>query len=161
MAARRFRFGAGSMAAAAVVAGSLGFAGGTWLAERRSADRARFQGCPEKLRPSAERIMKYGFPSRDNLKFRNAFVLDYDRRTRNARWVAECLTPEEDKSKPIADRRRSNFHADASEPEPFRVRPDDYTHSGSCAVLCLLTCFPRRRLSDVGMSLRFLPASLC
>ncbi|KAI8622638.1 hypothetical protein BC830DRAFT_1088150 [Chytriomyces sp. MP71] len=60
----------------------------------------------------------------------------YDRRMRNAHWVAERLTKEsiekllleDPSSKP--DRKHSTFKEDASIPQDFRVKPVDYINSG-------------------------------
>lgn len=53
--------------------------------------------------------MRYGYPSYENLKFRDTFVASYDRRMRNARWVAETLTPAD-----VRSQRRSSEEESAS-----------------------------------------------
>ncbi|KAJ3211716.1 nuclease [Entophlyctis luteolus] len=95
---------------------------------------------------SGGEILAHGFhgPKYEAL-FRLAYAGAYDRRTRNAVWVAERLTrttstnlltaPPDSSiqdgpapSKP--DRRNSHFKEDTSIPTDFRVRPNDYMHTG-------------------------------
>lgn len=65
-------------------------------------------------------IMKYGFPSLDNVRSYSDFVLSYDRRNRVAHWVFEHLTAETVKSNPAINRSKSNFKQDASIHPYFR-----------------------------------------
>jgi hypothetical protein len=44
------------------------------------------------VRAAMSTVLKYGHPSKDNLKYRDGYVLAYDRRTRNPHWVGEHLT---------------------------------------------------------------------
>lgn len=59
-------------------------------------------------------IMKYGFPSLDNIRSYSDYVLSYDRRNRVAHWVFEHLTAESVKGNPAIDRSKSNFKPDES-----------------------------------------------
>ena len=43
---------------------------------------------------AVQNMVKYGFPSTDNLRSYEDFMLSYDRRTRVPNWVLEHLTPE-------------------------------------------------------------------
>ncbi|WAR30989.1 NUCG-like protein [Mya arenaria] len=79
---------------------------------------------------NASTIMKYGFPSLDNVRTFNDFVLAYDRRNRNAHWVFEHLSPEKLPSSKHADRGKSNFFEDKVIHEKFRSYRDDYKRSG-------------------------------
>lgn len=58
--------------------------------------------------------MKYGFPSFDNVRSYNNFVLSYDQRTRIPHWVLEHLTPESIQHNPNVDRTLCVFHEDES-----------------------------------------------
>ncbi|KAJ3028927.1 UNVERIFIED_CONTAM: nuclease [Siphonaria sp. JEL0065] len=69
--------------------------------------------------------------------YRLAYAGVFDRRTRNVHWVAEKLTKESidklllaDSSDESPDRKHSTFKEDPSIPQEFRVKPQDYTHSG-------------------------------
>jgi DNA/RNA endonuclease G (NUC1) len=42
----------------------------------------------------SSQIMEYGYPGFDNLRTYTDHVISYDRRTRNAHWVMEHLTPD-------------------------------------------------------------------
>ena len=48
---------------------------------------------PEKL----HHALKYGAPSTDNLRFFRNFVLSYDTRLRNPKWVMEHITRKQNK----------------------------------------------------------------
>ncbi|KAJ3417512.1 nuclease [Chytridiales sp. JEL 0842] len=91
------------------------------------------------LPSSADRmkdILRHGFPGpvADKL-YRTAYVGVYDRRTKNAHWVAEYLTKSNlspngsDPSGP-PDRKHSHFKEDPTIPEPFRAKLHDYINSG-------------------------------
>ncbi|KAL4218992.1 hypothetical protein ACF0H5_021576 [Mactra antiquata] len=75
-------------------------------------------------------IMRYGFPSLDNVRTFDSFVLAYDRRTRNPHWVFEHLTPDKLPSKHGADRKYSNFFEDLKIHDKFRSLLKDYKYSG-------------------------------
>lgn len=88
----------------------------------------------------ARQIIKHGFPGphADKL-YRHAYVAAYDRRMRNAAWVAEKLTkdsikrrtPQPGDSLPLPpDRQKSQFKNDQALPEEFRARTQDYISSG-------------------------------
>lgn len=74
------------------------------------------------LSSNASTIMKYGFPSLDNVRTFEDFVLAYDRRTRNPHWVFEHLTPDKlpHNKEANVDRGRSNFFEDTVIHEKFR-----------------------------------------
>ncbi|ETW01954.1 hypothetical protein H310_06483 [Aphanomyces invadans] len=73
---------------------------------------------------------RFGFPSLSNVKVREGYVLGYDRRLRNAAWVAEYITVDSLKKSDDVNRLKAAFKADTSTPEAFRVSPGDYLNSG-------------------------------
>ncbi|KAF0696515.1 Aste57867_12708 [Aphanomyces stellatus] len=73
---------------------------------------------------------RFGYPSKCNLKVREGYVLSYDRRLRNASWVAEYVTRDSLKKHDNVDRLKSSFKADPTTPESFRVLPAEYLNSG-------------------------------
>ena len=75
-------------------------------------------------------IMKHGFPSMDNIRSFDDFVLAYDKRNRTAHWVFEHLTREKVKRVEGIDRTSSHFLPDESIHEYFRATNDDYKKSG-------------------------------
>ena len=81
------------------------------------------------LNTSAAKIMKFGFPSLENLRVYDDFVLSYDRRNRNAHWVFEHLTPDKLNLKNV-DRSKSQFFPDSAIHEKFRSLLVDYKYSG-------------------------------
>ena len=81
------------------------------------------------LNSSADKIMKFGFPSLENLRVYDDFVLSFDRRNRNAHWVFEHLTPDKLNIRNV-DRSNSQFFEDKSVHEKFRSLLSDYKHSG-------------------------------
>lgn len=82
------------------------------------------------LSSNSSQIMKYGFPSLENVRVFDDFVLAYDRRNRNAHWVFEHLTPDKLPSKHNVDRSKSNFFEDTGIHEKFRSYLKDYKNSG-------------------------------
>ncbi|XP_033728658.1 endonuclease G, mitochondrial-like [Pecten maximus] len=74
-------------------------------------------------------IMKYGFPSLDQIRSYDNFVLSYDRRNRTAHWVFEHIKPEHI-GKNDTDREQSSFHEDYSIHPYFRSTNYDYKSSG-------------------------------
>ncbi|EDV25623.1 uncharacterized protein TRIADDRAFT_23653, partial [Trichoplax adhaerens] len=78
--------------------------------------------------PTSE-IMKFGFPSYENIKSRNDYVLSYNRMHRTANWVIEHLTSDKLRQR-NADRSESIFTEDLSVPEMFRSTNKDYSKSG-------------------------------
>lgn len=74
-------------------------------------------------------IMKYGFPSLDQIRSYDNFVLSYDRRNRTAHWVFEHIKPEHI-GKSDTDREQSTFHEDYSIHPYFRSTNYDYKSSG-------------------------------
>lgn len=65
-------------------------------------------------------IMKYGFPSLDNVRSLDDYVLAYDKRNRVAYWVFEHLTQESVKRNDAVDRSKCDFSEDKSIHEYFR-----------------------------------------
>lgn len=64
--------------------------------------------------------MKYGFPSLDNIRSLDDFVLSYDKRNRVAHWVFEHLTKESVKKNDAVDRAKCDFYEDTSVHQFFR-----------------------------------------
>ncbi|KAL3280162.1 hypothetical protein HHI36_017662 [Cryptolaemus montrouzieri] len=75
-------------------------------------------------------IMKYGFPSLDNIRSFEDYVLSYDRRNRVANWVFEHLTAEKVKHNPEVTRATCEFKPDESIHTFFRSQNSDYKKSG-------------------------------
>ncbi|XP_011554748.3 endonuclease G, mitochondrial [Plutella xylostella] len=75
-------------------------------------------------------IMKYGFPSLDNVRSYDDFVLSYDRRNRVPNWVFEHLTKEHIQKNPSVDRSKCDFTPDESIHPFFRSLNSDYKGSG-------------------------------
>ncbi|CAI6345086.1 unnamed protein product [Macrosiphum euphorbiae] len=75
-------------------------------------------------------IMKYGFPSLDNVRSYKNFVLSYDQRNRIPHWVLEHLTPESIQYNPNVDRASCDFYEDNSIHEFYRATNKDYKNSG-------------------------------
>lgn len=65
-------------------------------------------------------IMKHGFPSLDNIRSFDDYVLSYDRRNRVATWVFEHLTAENTKHNKEVDRSKCDFKPDESIHPYFR-----------------------------------------
>lgn len=85
---------------------------------------------PSALSSNSSQIMKYGFPSLENVRVFEDFVLAYDRRNRNAYWVFEHLTADKLPHKKETDRSKSNFFEDDKIHEKFRSCLSDYRNSG-------------------------------
>ena len=79
---------------------------------------------------NTSQIMKYGFPSLENVRIFDDFVLSYDRRNRNAHWVFEHLSPDKLPSKRVANRDKSKFFEDDKIHKKFRSLLKDYKGSG-------------------------------
>lgn len=75
-------------------------------------------------------IMKFGFPSLDNIRSFDDYILSYDRKTRTANWVFEHLTPDHVKHNKDVDRTKSDFKPDESIHPFFRADNNDYRKSG-------------------------------
>lgn len=75
-------------------------------------------------------IMKHGYPSLDNLRVFENYVLSYDRRNRVANWVFEHLTYEKLKLAEDTDRGKSEFKEDVTIHPFFRSTNQDYKNSG-------------------------------
>lgn len=74
--------------------------------------------------------MKYGFPSLDNIRSLDDFVLSYDRRNRVANWVFEHLTSNTVRYNENVNRSKCNFYEDESIHPYFRSKNSDYKGSG-------------------------------
>ncbi|CAF9904809.1 MAG: nuclease [Gomphillus americanus] len=75
-------------------------------------------------------LFQYGFPGPiSDLHPTASTTSAFDRRTRNPHWVAEHITPESLAIKG-GDRQHSTFIEDATIPEKFRARLNDYFRSG-------------------------------
>ena len=103
----------------------------TVMASTKPIDRSRDSSVPNvsQYSTSADRIMKFGYPSLENLRVYDDFVLSYDRRNRNAHWVFEHLTPDKLNQKNV-DRSKSQFCSDNVIHEKFRSLLADFKHSG-------------------------------
>ncbi|OQV24840.1 Endonuclease G, mitochondrial [Hypsibius exemplaris] len=75
-------------------------------------------------------IMAYGFPTTDYVRSRSDYVLAYDRKNRNALWVAEHLTAERLLDRTKVSRKLSAFQEDQSVHPYFRSTNEDYRASG-------------------------------
>jgi DNA/RNA endonuclease G (NUC1) len=75
-------------------------------------------------------IMKHGYPSLDNLRIFDDYVLAYDRRNRVAHWVFEHLKYERLKPGEEVDRGKSEFKEDTNIHPYFRSSNQDYRASG-------------------------------
>ncbi len=75
-------------------------------------------------------IMKHGFPSLDNVRAFDDFVLAYDKRNRTAHWVFEHLTQEHVKRVEGINRDDTSFNEDDSVHQYFRGTNADYKKSG-------------------------------
>ncbi|XP_063833638.1 endonuclease G, mitochondrial [Ostrinia nubilalis] len=75
-------------------------------------------------------IMKYGFPSLDNVRSYDDFVLSYDRRNRVPNWVFEHLTKAHVARNDQVDRSKCDFTPDESIHPFFRSQNSDYKGSG-------------------------------
>jgi len=78
----------------------------------------------------ASQILEYGYPGFDNLRTYSDFVVSYDRRTRNAHWVLEHLTPECLIYDREIDRSKCKFMPDDSLHEYFRTQNEDFKGTG-------------------------------
>ncbi|KAH3798377.1 endonuclease G, mitochondrial-like [Dreissena polymorpha] len=89
-----------------------------------------FTGVAQSSNPST--IMRYGFPSLDNIRTFDDFVLAYDKRNKNPHWVFEHLTPDKlpSSSASSANRKNSNFFEDDKIHEKHRSLLSDYKGSG-------------------------------
>ncbi|XP_038045586.1 endonuclease G, mitochondrial-like [Patiria miniata] len=75
-------------------------------------------------------IMKFGFPDYGQIQMHDNYVISYDRRMRNAKWVFECLTRDEVKYNDAIDRTNCQFEVDQSVHPFFRSTNEDYRGSG-------------------------------
>ncbi|KNC81448.1 hypothetical protein SARC_06237 [Sphaeroforma arctica JP610] len=74
-------------------------------------------------------IMKYGFPSLENVRYREGHVLSYDNRNKTANWVCEKFTAQHLNAK-AADRKKTQFFEDQEIYELWRAKLSDYKRSG-------------------------------
>ncbi|CAG9792868.1 unnamed protein product [Diatraea saccharalis] len=75
-------------------------------------------------------IMKYGFPSLDNVRSYDDFVLSYDRRNRVPHWVFEHITKAHIAKNDQVDRSKCDFMPDDSIHPFFKSQNSDYKGSG-------------------------------
>uniref|UniRef100_A0A2A4JYS5 Endonuclease n=1 Tax=Heliothis virescens TaxID=7102 RepID=A0A2A4JYS5_HELVI len=75
-------------------------------------------------------IMKFGFPSLDNIRSYDDFILSYDRRNRVPNWVFEHITQEHIAKNDQVDRSKCEFKPDESIHPFFRSQNTDYKGSG-------------------------------
>ncbi|XP_052091319.1 endonuclease G, mitochondrial-like [Mytilus californianus] len=75
-------------------------------------------------------IMKFGFPSLDQVRSFDNFVLSYDRRNRNAQWVFEHIKPEHVMKNENIKRGKSEFMEDNIIHKFFRATNSDFKNSG-------------------------------
>ena len=74
-------------------------------------------------------IMKFGYPSLENVKYYNGFVVAYDKRNRVPHWVFEKLDVSRIVKADNVDRSQCLFHEDLSVHEYFRATNKDYKGS--------------------------------
>ncbi|CAC5417089.1 ENDOG [Mytilus coruscus] len=74
--------------------------------------------------------MKFGFPSLDQVRSFDNFVLSYDRRNRNAQWVFEHIKPEHVMKNENIKRGKSEFMEDNTIHKFFRATNSDFKNSG-------------------------------
>ncbi|KAB7494783.1 Endonuclease G, mitochondrial [Armadillidium nasatum] len=80
--------------------------------------------------PRIAQIMRFGFPSLNNVRSMNDFVLSYDTRNRVPFWVFEHLSSSTLIKDNTVDRSKCDFHEDTSIHEYFRSHNVDYKGSG-------------------------------
>ncbi|KAF7286252.1 hypothetical protein GWI33_006547 [Rhynchophorus ferrugineus] len=89
---------------------------------------------PDKVVPQyknrVSQIMKYGFPSLDNIRSFDDYVLSYDKRNRVAHWVFEHITQDSIQANEKVDRSKCQFVPDESIHPLFRSDNSDYKGSG-------------------------------
>ncbi|KAK6637053.1 hypothetical protein RUM43_010727 [Polyplax serrata] len=90
--------------------------------------RDKNESIPVAVRVS--QVMKFGFPSLDNVRSFEDFVLSYDKRNRVANWVFEHLTKDTVKYNDKVDRSKCDFFEDESIHPYFRSKNSDYKGSG-------------------------------
>lgn len=74
-------------------------------------------------------IMRFGYPSFENIKAKNDYVLSYNRRLRLANWVAEHLTARNVYNRDL-DRGKCDFAQDPTIHPLFSTSNEDYRMSG-------------------------------
>jgi len=74
--------------------------------------------------------MRFGFPSFENVRSFNDYVLSYDKRNRVPHWVFEHLTKHSVGYNPEVDRSKCEFYEDGSLHPFFRATNQDYKGSG-------------------------------
>lgn len=77
-----------------------------------------------------QQIMKHGYPSLDNIRIFDNYILSYDRRNRVANWVFEHLSSEKMRSAESVDRGKCEFREDPNIHPYFRSTNQDYKGSG-------------------------------
>ena len=80
---------------------------------------------------SADKVVgKYGYPSLDNLRLYDSFILSYDRRNRVPLWVFEHITKQHVKYSDDINRANAQFQEDSLVHSYFRATNSDYNRSG-------------------------------
>jgi len=87
-------------------------------------------GSPDPKQNRVSQIMRFGFPSLDQVKSFDDYVLSYDRKNRIPHWVFEHLTRASVKFNPGVDRSKCEFYEDLSVHPFFRSTNRDYKGSG-------------------------------
>eukprot|EP01048_Picozoa_sp_COSAG05_P011048 COSAG05_NODE_1015_length_6188_cov_162.395139_2_plen_318_part_00 len=109
------------------------------------------------VRAAAATVLKWGLPSKDNLKYRDGYCLAYDRRMRNPAWVGEFLTKHSLSQKNA--KRADNFTEDPSEPVQFQAKLADYKRSGYDRGH--MACAADLKMSQNAMDSTFLLTNMC
>jgi endonuclease G len=109
------------------------------------------------VRAASATVLKYGLPSKDNLKYRDGYCLAYDRRTRNPAWVGEYLTKASLAQK--IGKRKDHFLEDPSEPHMFQAKLADYKGSGYDRGH--MACAADMKTSQNSMDSTFLLTNMC
>ncbi|XP_031564501.1 endonuclease G, mitochondrial-like isoform X2 [Actinia tenebrosa] len=83
----------------------------------------------EDLERRRREIMRFGYPSLDNIKYKDNYVLSYNRRLRQANWVCEHLNKDIIRNQE-ADRAKCDFVQDHEIHPLFRATNDDFRKTG-------------------------------
>ena len=75
-------------------------------------------------------VMKFGFPSLENIRSFDGFVLAYDKRNRIPYWVFEKISAAHVKKGVTVDRTNCQFHDDKLIHKYFKATNKDYKNSG-------------------------------
>ena len=123
----RDRLSLNSIAVQAAGSLPIGPAGDQLPSGSRDSTSINFPAKPQRIKE----IMAHGYPTYEELRTYDNFVLSYDRRNRTAHWVFEHLTPQLLADGPAkVDRSKCEFAEDKSVHEYFRASNRDYRSSG-------------------------------